>query len=63
VDNVEGAGYLEPVAFSPGGERILVQKVDADGTPNLTSVASDGIDGHRGRSRRRYVGAVLSRRG
>ena len=42
VDTVAGEGDLDPIAFSPDGDRILVRKVDADGVPGLWSVASDG---------------------
>jgi hypothetical protein len=33
VDTVFGDGDLQPIAFSPDGDRILVRKVDADGHP------------------------------
>lgn len=42
LDIVQGGGYLEPIAFSPHGDRILVKKVDADGATGLWAVASDG---------------------
>jgi hypothetical protein len=37
VASVEGEGDLEPIAFSPDGERILVRRDDG-----LSSVAIDG---------------------
>lgn len=42
VDTVFGNGYLQPITFSPDGDRILVKKVDPDGAPGLWTVASDG---------------------
>jgi Tol biopolymer transport system component len=42
VDSVSGDGDLQPVAFSPHGDRILVQRYDADQGPSLWTVASDG---------------------
>jgi hypothetical protein len=42
VASVDGEGGLGPIAFSPDGERILVQQRHADGVSDLMSVSADG---------------------
>jgi hypothetical protein len=38
----EYGGWLQPIAFSADGERILVLRSDADGVSDLSSVNVDG---------------------
>jgi Tol biopolymer transport system component len=42
VASLAGEGRLDPIAFSPDGERILVQRHDAAWVPDLMSVNADG---------------------